>query len=327
MGTVMAQQMLSDKLDPLALSEPLSVAEARKVRLNWTITAKPLYCELSEDEDGAVLLPIPGKVALVRDDTSEVLGLVGEGYQITQPVDFWNIIDRITDATGGAVISAGELDCSKLQYASVQIGESWESMGTKYHKRVSILSGADGKTKLLPIACSCSDDTMIVSTVHEKQLFKPLKHTGDMDSKVDALVKGARQAAERCLIHKKKLLEWETMKVKSLGAVSVFLRKHVFCAEDDFLDKDNASAILTHLDTIEQMIIGRADTVGCKPEILQNVFLATNMFFDHFLHKSQKTSGKQPDDLKLRDRLSGSTYNRKVNNFLAFAKYSQDVTR
>jgi len=314
-------------IDPLELPEPMSVEEARQQRLAWQIEAKPLFCELEVDSDGtSIMLPVIQSVALVRSDTCEVLGLVSPSYQVVQPSDFWDMLEGVCQATGGKVVSAGEMDKSRLQYAAVEFGAPYTSLGVEYRKRISLLSGADGKTSLLPIACTTSSETMIVSTSKDKCRFKPVKHSGDIQAKQEQLVSAAVQAVNKVSLHQQRLEEWERRRIKSFTLFRQFIREHVFGLEEDFLDQENSGGIISQFETIEDLCVRRAQKVGCCETNLQNAFLACNFFFDHFLNKSQRAVDALPDDMRLKHRISGPTYDKKVRTFLAFVHQSKGIS-
>ncbi|MDR1089527.1 MAG: hypothetical protein LBL79_00490, partial [Prevotella sp.] len=50
----------------------------REARLDWRVNQIPVYVATNWAQ------PIPGYVANVREDTNEVLGIVGERYQVAQ---------------------------------------------------------------------------------------------------------------------------------------------------------------------------------------------------------------------------------------------------
>src|SRR5690554_5132803 len=56
-----------------------------KARLNWKVEKRPIY--LSGEEE------IPNRFATVREDTGEVLGIVGKQYEVVQNKEGFQFVD------------------------------------------------------------------------------------------------------------------------------------------------------------------------------------------------------------------------------------------
>jgi phage/plasmid-like protein (TIGR03299 family) len=61
----------------------------KEARLTWTVEQTPVYAANNW------VLPIPGYVANVRDDTKEVLGIVSERYHVAQNKDVFAFADEL----------------------------------------------------------------------------------------------------------------------------------------------------------------------------------------------------------------------------------------
>lgn len=69
-----------------------SAAEARRLfGLDWTVSKVPLFAEL-----GGRRIEVTDKCAIVRDDTGDVLGVVGDRYAVLQN-DVLDLLDAITE--------------------------------------------------------------------------------------------------------------------------------------------------------------------------------------------------------------------------------------
>lgn len=95
------------------LAESPTVDEARKQYLTWTASTQPLFASVEIDTgDGAVVkkyMPVPNKHGVIREDTKDVIGVVGNRYKIYQNSDMWNFIEDFSKAASIQLETAGSL--------------------------------------------------------------------------------------------------------------------------------------------------------------------------------------------------------------------------
>jgi len=73
------------------ISKAKTVEEAMTLsETNFTATTQPLWAE-----DGSELVNVPSHRAVIRDDTGTILGVVGRGYDVLQPVECFSFLDRL----------------------------------------------------------------------------------------------------------------------------------------------------------------------------------------------------------------------------------------
>lgn len=102
-------QMISDY--------PTSAEAIRHAGLNYTVEKRPLFTYDTEnqngDPDSDMIIPeveVPGFFATVRNDTDEVLGVVGKDYEIVQNVNAFEFFDSIVGGKDGILYeTAGAL--------------------------------------------------------------------------------------------------------------------------------------------------------------------------------------------------------------------------
>lgn len=73
--------------------------------LEWNVSSKKMF--INDDNDN--LIQVPAQNALVRNDTLQVLGVVGDRYEIYQNSDMWQFIDVFQKETGIHLETAGSL--------------------------------------------------------------------------------------------------------------------------------------------------------------------------------------------------------------------------
>jgi hypothetical protein len=79
---------------------PATVAEAIEASgLGWSVAKEPIAVDRGDEPSDDLWLPrceeIPGFFATVRQDTRDVLGIVGERYRIVQNREAFNFIDQL----------------------------------------------------------------------------------------------------------------------------------------------------------------------------------------------------------------------------------------
>lgn len=83
--------------------EPVEYREAlRLAGLNWSVDKEALYTSTQRK--------VPGKVAVVRDDTGEVIGIVGENRGMIQNVEHVEFVYELTEQLDAPVVAAGCID-------------------------------------------------------------------------------------------------------------------------------------------------------------------------------------------------------------------------
>ena len=84
--------------------------------LNWTVRTGELQAvatPLSIDEHGvtpATYIDVPKKQAIIREDNSTVIGVVGTKYKMVQNMDVFNALDTLVDSGDARYTAAGEFN-------------------------------------------------------------------------------------------------------------------------------------------------------------------------------------------------------------------------
>ena len=89
---------------------------ATQAGLNWTVRTGELQAvstPLIINEDGvtpATYIDVPKKQAIIREDNSTVIGVVGTKYKMVQNMDVFNALDTLVDSGDARYTAAGEFN-------------------------------------------------------------------------------------------------------------------------------------------------------------------------------------------------------------------------
>lgn len=101
--------------------------------LNYTFTKMPMV-----GPDGNVW---PNHQFVVRDDTGEVVSVVGKGYEIVQPREFPVIMDTLVQSGDARYVTAGSLFKQTRMWWDMELPESFKVAGDETEKVVMHLLG------------------------------------------------------------------------------------------------------------------------------------------------------------------------------------------
>ena len=97
-----------------AVEATSAASAATQAGLNWTVRTAPLLAEAtpllinSEGVTPATYIDITKKQAIIREDNSTVIGIVGSKYKMVQNMEVFNALDTLVDAGDARYAAAGE---------------------------------------------------------------------------------------------------------------------------------------------------------------------------------------------------------------------------
>jgi phage/plasmid-like protein (TIGR03299 family) len=166
----------------------------KEAKLDWQVIQTPVY---TSDNWAA---PIPGYVANVREDTREVLGIVGEKYQVAQ--------NRNVFAFAGELIGTNQLECTYETAGSLFNGRrvfmlvnmpKGRIVEDEYQPYLCLSNAHDGSSALqifltgIRVVCN----NTLQAALHTAKRKISIRHLSGMESRKDEAVK-AMGAAEKC---------------------------------------------------------------------------------------------------------------------------------
>jgi phage/plasmid-like protein (TIGR03299 family) len=156
-------------------------AEALKLAvLDWIVEQKPMYLANGKQ--------VPSRVANVRTDTGDVLGVVGKGYKVFQNAQAFDFMDALVGDKLAMFETAGSLDGGKHVWMLARIPKDLRAAGDDVIKPYVLLSnGHDGTKALRMIATSVRvvcNNTLNLALSKNKTGFT-LYHSKSLDNRVE----------------------------------------------------------------------------------------------------------------------------------------------
>lgn len=187
-------------VDPILLSEGLTIDEAYEHVLDWKVAKHDVHVNLG-NEELPVFVKVEDKACTVREDTLEPLGIVGSEYGVTQNEvlrDFGKALKRVGDVY---VTSAGTLFGSRVPWILCKLGEDkhFGDGDETIQRYLLIASSHDGSMSLsvrptnVRVECMNTFDWAIKGT---KSLVS-LRHT----SKIEEYLPQAMHTVEMAYAH------------------------------------------------------------------------------------------------------------------------------
>jgi len=163
----------------------------RLARLDWTVEQYPVYAHLViSDDDEVHEVAVPNKVANVRMDTREPLGIVTPNYHVVQNSEAFDFFDEIIGRGDAHYHTAGSLYNGRKIWAlarlnrEILIGGDPDEEITPY---VCLANGHDGNTAVsvytTPIRVVCQN-TLQWSMKEAKNMWKG-RHTQNIKQKTN----------------------------------------------------------------------------------------------------------------------------------------------
>jgi len=169
---------------------PASVADAIEASgLDWSVAKEPIAIDRSETPSAdwwvARCEEIPGYFATVRQDTRDVLGIVGERYRIVQNDEAFAFVDQLL---GSAIHfeTAGSLHGGRRVWVLATLPDHVEVGGDAVRPYVLLMNSHDGSTAVIaattPIRVVCQN-TLNWGLANARQKFS-IRHTEAVTQRV-----------------------------------------------------------------------------------------------------------------------------------------------
>jgi len=151
----------------------------QKTGLNWKVNSEPIQTVSG--------IAIPGKVALVRDDTQKILGIHGNSYEPYQNEELLELLYKINKSTGlelhtGGCYKGGEKIWFQLKSNDLILGND------KIEGFVSGFNSFDGKTALAFGNSSITISCMNAFWRGYREVGTRLRHSSLMKPKIEEVL-------------------------------------------------------------------------------------------------------------------------------------------
>lgn len=169
---------------------PATVAEAIEASgLGWSVAKEPIAVDRGDKPADEWWVPrceeIPGFYATVRQDTREVLGIVGERYRIVQNHEAFAFIDELLGSSINFE-TAGSLHGGRRVWVLATLPDHVEVGGDDVRPYVLLMNSHDGSTAVIaattPIRVVCQN-TLNWGLANARQKFS-IRHTEAVTQRV-----------------------------------------------------------------------------------------------------------------------------------------------
>lgn len=190
-----------------------SPAEALRIAgLGWSVERVPLFMRrkaVTVDADGSLAEQdteqgVESHVANVRQDTGEILGVVGSGYSVVQNRDLVGLIYDAARSEGVKIESAGSLRAGRDVFFLAHLDTFQIGQRDRSHLYALFANGHDGGRALSVLPTSvrvvCANTLRLATSKEADSLTVTLRHTNGMAERLDdvrACLRGAAAVAER----------------------------------------------------------------------------------------------------------------------------------
>ena len=175
--------------------------------LNWDVVTRDLFAKVNGTD-----VPVPGKVAQLRDDTMEVIGVTGTSYNVFQNSSLKNIIFPAVEEGILTIENIGVIKNGAKVFIQARMSENFTIAGEETKGMISLLNAHDGTASL---AAGVTTERVICSNTFASAMTdmdSRLRHGKDINEKaqsiteiiefIDAGMKKYQEAVEALASHR-----------------------------------------------------------------------------------------------------------------------------
>lgn len=166
-------------MNELGLVSNDNIAILNKAKLNWNVRTEALVTVSGIATES---------VAIVREDTNEILGIHKDGYHAVQNSEVLDLMSKLSDLTGAKLHRGGAMKSGALVY--FQLETNTLRIGTDLVQGYATgINSHNGSTSLGIGPSSVTISCMNTFYMAYRELAHKIKHTKNMQSKIDELAK------------------------------------------------------------------------------------------------------------------------------------------
>lgn len=244
--------------------------------LNWSLYKNDIWTVDADNNK----IEVKDQYAIVRGDTSSVLGIVGKNYKIFENYEAFKFFDDVVGEKLAVYETAGSLKGGKIVWIlaklpnEIRIGKT-DDVSDPY---VMLATSHDGTRSLMMmptlVRVVCNNTFTIATRDFSVDTGIRVRHTGNMSNKVDL-------AKERLAIVNKSI-ETFSEKAQFISSKMISVKQLESYVEDLFPDNKNASKN-TRTENIRQSIYNNFENseISSTNGTWWKAFNAVTQFVDH----------------------------------------------
>lgn len=112
--------------------------------LSWTVSHRALFFQ----RENGTTCEMPDRVAVVRDDTEQCLGVVSPDYETVQNADLLKLINPMVEEGLLTIENMGYLNNGARVFAQAKVNKEFQVVGEDYRSYITLLNGHVGNASV-----------------------------------------------------------------------------------------------------------------------------------------------------------------------------------
>ena len=255
-----------------------------QTNLNWNVRTESIQTESG--------ITIKDKIALVREDTNDIVGVHSDGYRPFQNQELFELLDKVSNMTGLELTKGGLFKEGRRVY--VQMKSADLRLGNDLIKGyLTGINSFDGSTSLAfgpsNVTISCMNSFFAAF----KQLNTKVRHTKNMVIRIDEICKGLEGVLEQEQVMFGDIKRMADTRFDEVIKESVTRQLFGIKPEVDLYDND---AISTNLrNKMSRFYIDLNGEIQEKGDNMWGLFSGVTKYTTHSLSKGDNTEAKMFD--------------------------------
>ena len=111
--------------------------------LNWDVIKRDLFVKVDGED-----IKVPGKVAQVRDDINQVIGITSPSYEVFQNSQLRELVAPMVSEGLLEITNIGYLGMGNKVYLQAQMAQDYKVVGEEHRGMLTLLNSHDGSSTL-----------------------------------------------------------------------------------------------------------------------------------------------------------------------------------
>ena len=252
--------------------------------LNWSVRQEAI-----QTESGII---VNGSLAVVREDTNQVLSVMSDGYHPYQNYDLLETLFKVSQQTGLELKKGGSFKDGARVYFQLKSG-NLTLPNDRVEGYLTGINSFDGSTSLAfgpsNVTISCMNSFFAAF----KSIQTKVRHTKNMIVKVDEICKGLEKVVEQEKVIFDNIIKLSETKVSDTNIDLVLRTLFNIKREVDYKDDEQTSTNLKN--KMSRFYVDLDGEMKQKGDNLWGLFSGVTKYTTHSLSKGDNTEAKMFD--------------------------------